>query len=212
MGSLEARLARLRAESPSNAARLIFRKLVYRKVVLRRYEIKAAESLAPSMPFNLQISFLEATNFDQASGTSPYLTSEDVERFRQQDSICIVVRDGDRVAASSWMTSGNVYVPELHRFIHVPQGEHLSCRTYVNPDYRGRALMSHMIHAYSQRLSPGDVVWGPVYERNVASIRSIERIGWRHTGDYWTRFIFGKKLPGERHFAARSPETLGGAG
>ncbi len=101
------------------------------------------------------------------------------------------------------MTSGDVYVSDLHRSIKVPPNEHFSCRTYVHENYRGRDLMSHMLSAYSRQIPPNDIIWGPILRRNTASIRSVEKIGWRHTGDNWTRFVLGHKLPGERHFPPR---------
>lgn len=106
------------------------------------------------------------------------------------------------------MTSGRIYVSELHRYLDIPRGEHFSCRTYVQDDRRGQSLADHMIHAYSQSVPPEDRLWGLIYSWNAASIHLVEKLGWRYSGDYWTRFIFGKKLPGERHFAPRPPETL----
>lgn len=190
---------------PRKAVRLAFRKLIYRKVALRRYEVEAGRRRAPRIPVNFRVEFLESPDFDRLLGTNPYLTPQDVLHFRQQRSVCIAVFDGDRIAASSWMTSGRVYVSELQRYIDVPPEEHFSCRTYVDDDYRGQALMGHMLHAYSLRLPPTDIVWGLTYWWNTASIRSIEGLGWRHTGVYWTRFIFGRKLFGERHCAPRDP-------
>ena len=165
----------------------------------------AGASEAPSLPLDLEVEFVGPEGFDRLLGTSPYLTAEDIEHFAQQRSTCIVVRDGDRVAATSWMTAGDVFVHELQRVVVVPVTEHFSCRSYVDPDYRGRALLGHMIHSYSERLDPDDVVWGLVYGWNTASVLSLERIGWRCTGEYWTRWILGTKRGGERHFPPRPP-------
>ena len=208
MGTLQSKLQQLREASPAEAVQLLFRKVIYRNVLMGRYEVPADSSTPPTKPLDLEIGFLDDSRFDEVLGTSPHLTVADVERFKRQNSVCIVARDGDRIAASSWMTWGEVYVTELQRCIHVPQGEHFSCRSYVDPDYRGKSLLSHMIHAYSSRLSAADRVWGLVYSWNVASVRSLEKIGWRHTGDYWTRFVLGLKIPGERHFMVRSPMAL----
>jgi hypothetical protein len=62
-----------------------------------------------------------------------------------------------------------------------------------------------MIHSYSERLAADDLIWGLVYEWNAASVLSLERIGWRCTGEYWTRWILGTKHGGERHFPPRPP-------
>ena len=208
MGTLRSKLHQLREASPAEAVQLLFRKAIYRNVLMGRYEVPADSSTQPARPPDLEIDFLDDSGFDEVLGTSPYLTAADVDRFKRQNSVCIVARDGERIAASSWMTWGEVCVTELQRRIHVPQGEHFSCRSYVDSDYRGKSLMSHMVHAYSMRLPADDLVWGLIYPTNVASVRAFEKIGWRHTGDYWTRFVFGLKIPGERHFPARPPSTL----
>jgi hypothetical protein len=199
------RYEKLRAGPPSQGARLVFRKAIYRKVIVGRYEVRASDCRAPDTPLALRIDFLENPDFDVVMGTNPYLTEIDMERFRQQESVCVVVLDGSRLAASAWLTSGNVYLPELHRYVFVPRGEHYGCRTYVHDDYRGHALMSHMNHAYTQQISPNDIIWGSAYKWNFAAIRALENIGLRHTGDYWNRFVFGLKIPGECHFAPRLP-------
>ena len=185
--------------------RRAYRKAIYRQHLLDRYEIAAADSQAPSVPFDLSMEFIGPEGFDRVLGTNPYLTNEDIEQFARQRSTCIVVHDGDRVASTSWMTAGDVFVHELQRELVVPTTEHFSCRSYVDPDYRGRALFGHMIHSYSLLQPPGDTVWGLVYGWNTASVLSIERIGWRCTGEYWTRWILGSKRGGERHFQPRSP-------
>jgi RimJ/RimL family protein N-acetyltransferase len=208
METVQSGLGRLRALSPSEGTRLVFRKLIHRKVLLGRYEMLAGASVAPDVPLALGVDFLGDPDFDQALGSTPYLGAADLEHFRQQESTCIVVRDGSRIVGSTWVTRGRVYVSELHRHVNVPEGEYYMCRSYVEPGYRSMSLMSHMIHAFAQRLPPQDRVWGLCYPRNVASVRSLERLGWRHTGDYWTRFVLGRKIPGKRHFPARPPTTL----
>lgn len=198
----------LRGRSPLGAARLVGRRFVYRKVEMRRYGQRAGDSRAPSRLLELELDLLGPDRFGEVFGTNPHMEPSDPEHFHRQDSTCIVIRDGDRIAASSWMTRGDVYAHELQRTVWVPPGEHLSCRSYVDPDYRGLALLSHMIHGYSAQQDPDDVVWGFVFDWNTHSVRSLERIGWRHTGDYWTRTLFGRQLPGERHFPARPAEHL----
>lgn len=202
------RLAQLREASPAEAARLVFRKAIYRKVEMRRFDVAARDSLEPQRELDLQIELLGAERFGAVVGTNPYLTDDDLQHFSAQASTCIVVLDDSRIAASSWMTNGHVYVHELQRAVDVPRAEHYSCRTYVSPDYRGRALMQHMLHWYAKHCSPDDLIWGLVFGDNIASIRSLERIGWRQSGEYWSRYVFGKQLHGHRRFPARPAITL----
>lgn len=188
--------------------RATFRKFVFRKVEMRRYGMRCGESKPPSKPLELRLELLGPDRYDVVFGTNPHMETSDPDCFRQQDSICIVVWDGDRIASSSWMTKGDVYVHELQRTVYIPPNEHLSCRSYVDPDYRGLSLMSHMIHAYSADQPPDDDVWGFVLGWNTESVRSLERIGWRYFGDDWTRFVLGRQFPGQHRFAPRPPTTV----
>lgn len=176
--------------------RRAFRKLVYRRTVMARYEVTAGESRAPAEACPLQIRLLAADELGLVADSNPYLTPEDLQELRRQTSLCLVVFDGDRVAASSWMTSGQVPIHELERVVDVPSGEHYSCRSYVDPLYRGRALHHHMLHEKARLLPPDHLLWCLVYEWNVGSIRSLEAAGWRRTGRCWTRFLFTRQATG----------------
>lgn len=203
MPSLQRRLDTLRTSSPTDAARLVYRKAVYRKVFMGRLGGRTGDSTAPTTPNSLEIDILGPKQYDRTLGTNPYLDEADLGHFHQQDSKCIVVLDGGRIVASSWMTRGEVYVHDLHRTVHVSPTEHFSCRSYVDPAYGGRALMSHMIHTYATGVPADDEVWGLLYPANAASIRSCDKLGWEYSGDYWTKFILSRKVPGERHFPKR---------
>ncbi len=201
------RRATLESMAPRDAVRLIFRKAIYRRVSIGRFGTLAGSSEMPEPELAFPIEFWTEEAFGRVLGTNPYLTADDIERFRHQESVCIVVLDGDRIAASSWMTRGEVFVSELQQVLSLDQSEHFSCRSYVDPDYRGHALLSHMIHAYSIRRRPDDEVWGVQYLWNTAAVRSTERLGWRHSGTFWTLHLFGVKLSHSRRFAPRDRIT-----
>jgi len=173
-----------------------FRKLIYRRTVMARYEVKAGESRAPGEACPYEVRVLDDHELDLVAGSNPHLSREDLEDLRQQTSSCLVVLDGDRVAASSWLTHGRVRVHELERVVHVPPGEHFSCRSYVDPEYRGRSLHRHMLHAKALQVPPEHTLWCLVYDWNVASIRSLEAAGWRRSGRCWTRFLFTRRTEG----------------
>ncbi len=204
MSKIAGRLSQLRTASAGEAARLVFRKTVYRKVRMGRYGYFAREAVRPHRPLDLRIALWGPERFDAVHGTNEHLTADDLEHFRRQRTCCIVVLDGERIAASSWMTGGLVYVHELDQVIEVPEGEHFSCRSFVDPDYRGLSLFSHMVYAYTKTLDPDVEVWGFVYYWNTASIRSLANIGWRYSGDYWTTYALWKKLPGSSRCEPRS--------
>ena len=203
MSSITSRLEILRSKGPLEVAALVARKFIYRKTTMGRYGVRAGDSQAPPRPHDLQIELWGPDRFAEVLPTNPHLHAEDVEHFRRQETVCIVALDGSRIASSTWMTKGDVFVHELERKIHVPGDEHFSCRSYVDPDYRGRSLLSHMIHAYAVSVSADDELWGLVYDWNVASARSLENLGWRLSGEYWTRVVLTRRFPGERRFPAR---------
>lgn len=194
------RIRELVDAGPTGAARLAWRKAVHRRVGMGRYGVPTGDSRTPDRPCEFAVEIWGPERFDEVGGTNPYLHDDDLDLFRSQRSTVIVTLDGDRMAASTWMTGGRVWVSELDRHLDVPASEHFSCRSYVDPDYRGHSLMSHMIHAYSREQPPGDEVWGLVYDWNIASIRSLERIGWRRSGDYWTQVTLGRRTFGERRY------------
>jgi GNAT superfamily N-acetyltransferase len=197
----ERAIDRLRSTPLRELGRLAWRKAVYRRVQLGRYGVQAGSSVAPGSGAGFTIELWGPDRFDEILPTNPHMNPVDVDDFRRQDTTCIVALDGERIAASTWMTRGQVLVHELHRVLDVPSDEHFSCRSYVDPDYRGRGLLTHLIHAYSAAVPPTDEVWGLVYDWNAASIRSLENLGWRRSGDYWTTFLFGRKYFGERRYA-----------
>ena len=174
-----------------------------------RVGMPAGDATAPSRPCAFPIELWGPDRYDRVLHAHPYLTTDDLEHFHRQRTTCIVVLDGDRIAANTWMTGGDVYVHELQRPLAVPHGQHFSCRTYVSDDYRGQSLMGHMISTYSASVPADDEVWGLVYAWNTASLLSLERLGWMTTGEMWTRFVFGRPRPGERRFPPRRPTETG---
>lgn len=209
MGSWGRRLDALRQGTPGDAARLVYRKVIHRKVHMLRYEVVAGAQVVPAGDVGLRIELLGPDAFDEVLGTTPYLTEEDLLDFHRQRSTCVVARDGDQIVASTWMTSGQVMVHELHRSVEVSPTEHFSCRSYVDPGLRGRGVFQHLLHAYRLVQDPDDVLWGLVYSWNEASIRALTAMGWRQTGEYWTRFVLGSAHHGHRLHPAVALPTDG---
>lgn len=204
MSGTRARLEQLRDSSPKEAARLVYRKAVYRRVRMGRYGYFAHEAEQPKRALELPIEIWGPDRYGDVLGTNEGLREADMTNFRRQESSCIVVLDGGRIAASSWMTRGDVYVHELSRQVKAPGGEHFSCRSWVSPDYRGQSLFSHMVYSYTQAVAPSDEIWGFVFYWNIASIRSLANIGWQYSGDYWTSYLFGRQRSGHTRCAPRS--------
>lgn len=200
---MSGRIEQLRAAGPTGAVRLVARKAVHRRVTMGRYGAAAGAHVAPERPLALTIDLLGPARFHEVAGTNPYLAESDLERFAQGRATCIVAWAGARVAASSWMLGGPVFVSELQRVVQVPSAEHYSCRSFVDPEHRGRALLAHMIYAYARSVPAGDEVWGYVYDWNVASLASLRSIGWQETGRSSTRFVLGRPHAHDERWPAR---------
>lgn len=203
---MSSRLDKLRGAGVQGGVRLIFRKLVYRNVLMRRYDVPATEAAPPTKSSPYRFEFLEKPEYEAVLASNPHLSEADMTHLRKQRSSSVAVYDGERIIASCWHTSGHVYVGELHRYIEVPEGEHYSCRAFVDPDYRGQDLLHQMYYAYARRVPAGDLLWGLVYPHNTPAIRSAEKLGRTYVADYWTRFVFGRKYPGQRSLDPRRSE------
>jgi predicted ATP-grasp superfamily ATP-dependent carboligase len=185
--------------------RLAWRKLIYRKIPMGIMSIRAGDTRRPSTPTSCTFEVWGPERYDDILAANPNLAPVDIEHFRRQQTTLIVALDDGELAASTWMTNGRTWISELHRFADFPPNEHLSCRTYVPEAYRGQALMAWMIHHYSVQVDPDDTIWGLVYERNAASIRSVENLGWRRTGDIWSHIVLGRSVGSSRSYPPRAP-------
>lgn len=198
---MNSRVAQLRSLSPKEAARLTYRKAIYRKVVMRRLGATAGSHVPPKREVRYRTELLGSDRYDQILATNPYLAPSDLDHFHRQRSTCIAVYDGDRIVSSSWMTSGSVYHHELQRHMEVPQGQHFSCRSYVDPEYRGQSLFRHMVYRYARSVPDDQLIWGLVYEWNTASLKSLESVGWKHFGEEWSTYVLGVQRPGRSDFS-----------
>jgi len=205
MAAISERLKTLQSASPSEMARLIFRKGIYRKVSMGRFGTTADQVIPVPTPCALRIEILGPDRYHEVLGTSPYLSEADISDFDRQESVCIVAYDGSRIAASTWMTRGEVQIHELHQSLTVSSSEHFSTRSYVDPDYQGQALLSHMVYFYSTTVPSTDEIWGYIFHWNAASIRSFEKLGWKWSGNSWVTFILGRQSNGSERFANRPP-------
>jgi hypothetical protein len=197
------RLARLRSSSPAEAARLVFRKAVYRKNSFLRVRARAGDTIAPDRPLPFRLEIVGEDGFERVLGSNPHLTRADIDRFRARPSRCITIWDGDRLASSSWMTLESAWVEEFDREVTLAPGEHYSCRSWVDPAYRGHSLLGHMLSGYAASIPADDQVWGLILARNVASLLAVKRIGWRTDGMEWTSFVGGIPIRGSTHHEPR---------
>ena len=185
-----------------------WRKLVLRRVTMGCHGVQAGTSVGPSPGAGTSVEFLRPDSFGEVLGTNPNLREIDIERFAEQNATCIVARIDGAVAASSWMTYGEVYVSDLGRTIHVADDEHYSCRSYVDPRWRGQSLFGVMVQAYTAAQRPQDLVWGHVFDWNTASIHTLEKLGWRRFGDSRTTFVFTRPVASETRYPPRPATTL----
>ena len=180
-------LATLRRKARSFGT-ILWRRFVCHRVDFVICGAAVKDHTPPAKPFALLI---EVTPMDDAAelvAWSPYLSQRDVDDFRARGgAYTATIRDGHQLAAMNVFVRGpsTVRVEELRGVIPVEAGGHFSCRTYVDPQFRGQALFEQMIWAYAQTLDGDDRIWGLVLEQNQPSLRSLARNGWQDFGR-WT--------------------------
>ncbi|CAN5884522.1 hypothetical protein BH23ACT2_BH23ACT2_24970 [soil metagenome] len=200
------RWSQLQGGTPREVGRLVYRKAIHRHTLLGRWGVRAGDTVPPPGRSRFAVEIVDPSGFDEVAEHNPHLDDDALAHLRRQDSTCIIARDDRTIAASTWMTRGDVYVHDLQRFLHVPADEHFSCRSYVADDYRGAALMNHLVAVYSRHVAAqDDTVWGLIFPWNTASVRVFEKLGWRRTGDEWTRWVFDRPVAGSRSYPPRPP-------
>lgn len=150
----------------------------------------------PARPPALSIEVAPMDDAAELVAWSPYLSQRDVDEFRAQGgAYAATVRDGNQLAAMNVFVRGpsTVRVEELRGVIPVEAGGHFSCRTYVDPQFRGQALFEQMIWAYAQTLDGDDRIWGLVLEQNRPSLRSLARNGWQDMGRWSATTRVGRR-------------------
>lgn len=132
--------------------------------------------------------------FEELTSVSPHITRHDVDDFRRRQTSAVVMRDGGRVVAVNFFVRGpgSVWVEEFAHEVPLCDGDHYSCRTYVDPGYRGRALYDQMIAFYLRDLHATDRIWGLVMTRNEPSLRMLHRVGWTDWGRWIATTKFGR--------------------
>ena len=193
---------KLAGRSPGEILKLAWRKYVFRKASMLKYEIVAAESSLTSVEPPCAVEFWTVARFPELLGTTPYLTAADVEKFSDTESTAVVALEGGAVVGSLWALTGEVYVEELWRSLTIPDGEYYICRAFVEPRFRGRQLMSHLLHAFATRYARSDEkLVGLIYSWNAASLKSSERIGSSSHRELGTVWVLGCAIPWERPIA-----------
>jgi len=174
------------ARRARSAVRLA-RRFVHHRDDLVECGAPVAEHRRPAHGLDLPIEAVPPGSFASLVPCSPHLSGTDVERFVSVGAVALVVRDGDHVAAMNFFVPGpgHAWVDELDASVPVAEGEHFSCRTFVDPAYRGRAMFEHLVWVYASGLGPEERIWGLVMARNAASLRSLGRNGWVATAR-WT--------------------------
>lgn len=174
--------------------RLAYRKLIHRRADFIECGAAAGDHREPVKPFDLAFEVVGVDGYADLLAASPHLSQADIDYLSTVDSKVVVVRDDEKVAAMNWFVRGPalLWITELRRAVTLSGGEHYSCRTFVDPDYRGRALAEHMICGYARGLGRDDRIWGLVMTRNQPSLRFLSRIGWQATGSWTAQVQFGR--------------------
>lgn len=188
----EARLRRIADQGLLATFRRYWRTNVYRRHRTCWYGTQVSELLPPPRPLDDQFSLrlMPGQEAEYVLDTNPYFTLSEQQAVDLRLAHCIAILDkSERIVASTWMFSQNAWISELTRSLRLHPNHHWSCKTFVESEYRGMSLASHMIYAYGRRQSAQDFLSGVILPTNVKSITMVESIGWRHVGDLEGRVL-----------------------
>lgn len=180
-----------RGLTPLQLIRAARRRILFRfnKIGFYRVDVLALQRVHVA---NLPTQVIPAHEVHFGDLNNPYLQEADFEHLRNNpESWCVVVRSGGSTIASNWYLRGRIHIPEVSRTIEHPPGAHYSCRTYVEPSFRGRRLKSHMDTCYVEAVRDCTYLTGAIYHWNTSSIRAVVNAGWRRTGTLWSCRILG---------------------
>lgn len=191
---------------PLRSAARKLRRLVYHRDEFVICGAEIGELCLPEEPTEFRVEIVAPPQFCDLIEWSPHLTSEDVDDLRRRDSAAVVIRDADRVIALNFFVRGPgaAWVDEFDHDVPLRAGEHYSCRTFVDPDHRGRSLYDHMLACYIEGLDRHERVWGLVMTRNRPSLQMLHRLGWVGTGRWIATTRMGR-LTTERFDHAPRP-------
>ncbi len=112
--------------------------------------------------------------------------------FGNRDYAIAVVRDGDRLVHRSYV------FPPYPRFPFMARGDLQIGDTWTEPESRGKGLARAAVLAAVEAFSrPGRTLWYVVEDANAASIRVIERAGFRLVGKGRRHSRLGVRLLGQ---------------
>lgn len=89
---------------------------------------------------------------------------------------CYVVGDDERLVHSSWVTGRPVWMAEVRRYLHPPDGVVYIFESFTRPAARGRGIFTFAIEAISTDF-PKREVWIASTADNLPSLQAIRKAG-----------------------------------
>ncbi|MFC1533113.1 GNAT family N-acetyltransferase [Thermodesulfobacteriota bacterium] len=183
------------------ALSIFFQNYIYRVFWVGLHCALGPEMVKPDDDCPYEIQFWGSDKYRATLGTSKYLSIEDLDEFDRCRSTCLVAIDRGIIIASSWMVQGDHYLSEFKHTVKISDKEFFSCRSYVLPAYRGKHLLSHIIYAFSNNIDqPCHKIWCFIHNWNIASIKTYEKIGFKHKKDVGFITFLGFKFVLHRKF------------
>lgn len=95
------------------------------------------------------------------------------------ESLCYLVRDGDRILHSSWVSLFAAWTRELRGYVVPPSGDAYVYESFTRSDARGRGVYPFALRGIRQDLASKGIrrVWVAAEADNAASLRAIEKAG-----------------------------------
>jgi hypothetical protein len=140
---------------------------------------RPAAGTFPETKHDPQLELIEATPSD-GSLYEDFVGTDSASTFTyriESGSRCFLVRDGNSLLHSTWMTQNAAWTRELRRYFRPPPRDAYVYESFTRPEARGRGVYPFALIGICARLGAEgkDLVWVGVEEDNPASRRAIAK-------------------------------------
>ncbi len=113
----------------------------------------------------------------------------------QNDAICLVALDGERVAGFNWINLNSFEIPIIEKTMTFRPDKAWSQQITVNPDYRGKGLGSTLRYKIFEALQNMGIkkFYGGTLHNNYPNIKLSQKVGFEFFVDIHFTKIFGSK-------------------
>jgi len=175
---------------------LVFQKYIFRILLMEKYSIVINQFNLELKETKYTVEIYEQDKFKDIIQTNPYLSQKDINFFTQKNSICIVVKNKDKIIASTWFINNTDYfLEDAKQVINIKKNEYYALRAFTDKRFRGEHLQSYIYQEFLNRVATkNSVIWCLIYSWNKNSIKLLERSGFQREANAIFIMLFRYKF------------------